>query len=305
MHKSVLLEESIEYLQLKEDSVIVDCTLGYGGHSSKVLKEIKKGFLFAFDQDEDAISFSKKRLGEIGDNYEIIYSNFEHLQKELQKRNVKEVDGILYDLGVSSPQLDQKDRGFSFHEDARLDMRMNKSQLLSAYEVVNNYSYGELVRILKEYGEEKFASGIVKKIVEYRQTKSIETTEELVEIIKTGVPEKYKREHHPARKVFQAIRIEVNRELDVFTSSVRQALELIKVGGRVCVITFHSLEDRICKEVFKEVSEIPKELRGLPVIPEQYLPKFKVIANIAPSENEIKENSRSRSARLRVIERVR
>lgn len=304
MHKSVLLEESINYLQLKEDSVIVDCTLGYGGHSSKVLKEIKKGFLFAFDQDQDAILFSKNRLSEIGNNYEIIYSNFEHLNEELQKRNINEVDGILYDLGVSSPQLDQKDRGFSFHEDARLDMRMDKKQSLSAYEVVNNYSYGELLRILKEYGEEKYASGIVKKIVDYREKKKIETTGELVEIIKTGVPEKYKRDHHPARKVFQAIRIEVNRELEVFENSVRQALHLIKIGGRVCVITFHSLEDRICKEVFKEVSELPKELRGLPVIPEEYQPKYKVIANIAPTENEIENNNRSRSARLRVIERV-
>ena len=304
MHKSVLLEESIEYLQLKEDSVIVDCTLGYGGHSSKVLKEIKKGFLFAFDQDEDAISFSKKRLSEIGTNYEIIYSNFEHLKKELEKRDIHEVDGILYDLGVSSPQLDQKERGFSFHEDARLDMRMNKSQSLSAYEVVNTYSYGDLVRILKEYGEEKFASGIVKKIVDYREIKPIETTGELVDVIKTGVPEKYKREHHPGRKTFQAVRIEVNRELEVFENSVKQALELIKVGGRVCVITFHSLEDRICKEIFRKVSEVPKELRGLPVVPEEFTPKYKLIANIAPSEDEVDENNRSRSARLRVIERV-
>ena len=305
MHKSVLLEESIEHLNLKEDSVIVDCTLGYAGHSSKVLKEIKKGFLFAFDQDEDAIKFSRNRLDEIGSNYEIIYSNFEHLKKELNQRNITEVDGILYDLGVSSPQLDQKERGFSFHEDARLDMRMDKSQGLSAYEVVNNYSYNDLVRILRDYGEEKFAPSIVKKIIDYRQNKEINTTGELVEIIKTGVPEKYKREHHPARKVFQAIRIEVNRELEVFENSIHQALELIKVGGRVCVITFHSLEDRICKEVFKKVSELPKELRGLPVVPDEYQPKYKLIANIAPTDLEIDENNRSRSARLRVIERVR
>lgn len=305
MHKSVLLDECIEHLQLKEDSVIVDCTLGYGGHSSNVLKEIKKGFLFAFDQDQDAISFSRNRLNEIGNNYEIIYSNFAHLQKELQARNIYQVDGILYDLGVSSPQLDQKERGFSFHQDARLDMRMDKSQKLSAYEVINEYSYGELVRIFKEYGEEKFAIGIAKKIVDYREQKPIETTTELVEIIKTGVPEKYKRDHHPARKVFQAIRIEVNNELEVFESSLKQALDLIKVGGRVCVITFHSLEDRICKEIFKQVSDIPKELRGLPVIPLEYQPKFKLVANIAPNEEELEENNRARSARLRVIERVR
>ena len=282
MHISVLLNESIEYLNLKEDSVIIDCTLGYGGHSSNVLKEIKKGFLFAFDQDEEAIKFSNKRL-----------------------RNVKEVDGILYDLGVSSPQLDQADRGFSFHNDAVLDMRMDKNQSLSALTVVNEYSLSDFIRIFRDYGEEKYASGIAKKIVDYRSNKEIKTTGELVEIIKTGVPEKYRREHHPARKVFQAIRIEVNHELDVFESSLKQALDLIKIGGRICVITFHSLEDRICKNIFKEVSSVPKELAGLPIIPEEYQPKYKVIANIAPTNTEIDENTRSRSARLRVIERVR
>ncbi len=305
MHISVLLSESIEYLNLKEDSVIVDCTLGYGGHSSNVLKEIKKGFLFAFDQDEEAIKFSNKRLGEIASNYEIIYSNFVNIKKELEKRNVKEVDGILYDLGVSSPQLDQADRGFSFHNDAVLDMRMDKNQSLSALTVVNEYSLSDLIRIFRDYGEEKYASSIAKKIVDYRSNKEIKTTSELVDIIKTGVPEKYRREHHPARKVFQAIRIEVNHELDVFESSLKQALDLIKIGGRICVITFHSLEDRICKNIFKEVSSVPKELTGLPIIPEEYQPKYKVIANIAPTNTEIDENIRSRSARLRVIERVR
>ena len=305
MHISVLLNESIEYLNLKEDSVIVDCTLGYGGHSSNVLKEIKKGFLFAFDQDEEAIKFSNKRLSEIASNYEIIYSNFVNIKKELEKRNVKEVDGILYDLGVSSPQLDQADRGFSFHNDAVLDMRMDKNQSLSALTVVNEYSLADLIRIFRDYGEEKYASGIAKRIVDYRSNKEIRTTGELVEIIKTGVPEKYRREHHPARKVFQAIRIEVNHELDVFESSLKQALDLIKIGGRICVITFHSLEDRICKNIFKEVSSVPKELAGLPIIPKEYQPKYKVIANIAPTNIEIDENIRSRSARLRVIERVR
>ena len=305
MHISVLLNESIEYLNLKEDSVIVDCTLGYGGLSSNVLKEIKKGFLFAFDQDEEAIKFSNKRLSEIASNYEIIYSNFVNIKKELEKRNVKEVDGILYDLGVSSPQLDQADRGFSFHNDAVLDMRMDKNQSLSALTVVNEYSLADLIRIFRDYGEEKYASGIAKRIVDYRSNKEIRTTGELVEIIKTGVPEKYRREHHPARKVFQAIRIEVNHELDVFESSLKQALDLIKIGGRICVITFHSLEDRICKNIFKEVSSVPKELAGLPIIPKEYQPKYKVIANIAPTNTEIDENIRSRSARLRVIERVR
>jgi len=305
MHKSVLLEESLKFLNIKENSVIVDCTLGYGGHSSHILKEIKKGFLFAFDQDDEAIKFSHDRLEKISDNYEIIRSNFVHLKKELELRNVSQVDGILYDLGVSSPQLDESERGFSFHNDAKLDMRMDTTASLSAYEVVNNYSYDELVRIFRDYGEEKFATSIAKKIVNVRQKKNIETTLELVDIVKSSVPEKYKREKHPARKVFQAIRIEVNNELGVFEDSLNQALDMIKVGGRICVITFHSLEDRMCKEIFKRVSSVDKELQKLPIIPEKYQPRFKVIANIEPSDKEIEENNRSRSARLRVIERVR
>ena len=305
MHYSVLLEESIKHLNLKENSVIVDCTLGYAGHSSRVLKEIKKGFLFAFDQDDEAIKYSKEKLDKIASNYEIIRSNFVNLKEELNKRNINEVDGILYDLGVSSPQLDNKERGFSFHADARLDMRMDTKQKLSAYEVVNNYSYDDLVRIFRVYGEEKFATSIAKNIITTRENKSIETTLELAEIIKNSVPEKYRREKHPARKVFQAIRIEVNNELNVFENSLKQALDLVKVGGRICVITFHSLEDRICKDIFKRVSSVDPSLKNLPIIPEEYQPKFKLVANIEPSAHELEENNRSRSARLRVIERVR
>jgi 16S rRNA (cytosine1402-N4)-methyltransferase len=304
MHISVLLDECIENLNIKEDSVIVDCTLGYGGHSSEILKRVTKGKLYSFDQDDDAIASARERLNKIGNNYEIIKSNFVHLEEEIKKRENK-VDGILYDLGVSSPQLDEKDRGFSFHGDASLDMRMDKSNPLSAYEVVNNYSYEELTNILYKYGEEKYASSIVKKIIQAREVKKIETTLELVEIIKSAVPEKYKRDKHPARKTFQAIRIEVNKELDVFESSLNQALDLINVGGRICVITFHSLEDRICKTIFKEVTEVDKNLRNMPIIPEHLQPKFKMIANIKPSDDEIEYNKRARSARLRVIERVR
>ena len=305
MHYSVLLEESIKHLNLKENSVIVDCTLGYAGHSSRVLKEIKKGFLFAFDQDDEAIKYSKEKLDKIASNYEIIRSNFVNLKEELNKRNINEVDGILYDLGVSSPQLDNKERGFSFHADAKLDMRMDTKQKLSAYEVVNNYSYDDLVRIFRVYGEEKFATSIAKNIITTRENKPIETTLELAEIIKNSVPEKYRREKHPARKVFQAIRIEVNNELNVFENSLNQALDLVKVGGRICVITFHSLEDRICKDIFKRVSSVDPSLKNLPIIPEEYQPKFKLVANIEPSAHELEENNRSRSARLRVIERVR
>ena len=304
MHKSVLLDECIHYLNLKDDSVIVDCTLGYGGHSSEILKRIHNGFLYAFDQDLDAINSSQKRLSELASNYEIIKSNFVNLRKELTKRTDL-VDGILYDLGVSSPQLDEDERGFSFHKDARLDMRMDKSSPFSAYDVVNTYSYEELTNILYKYGEEKYASSIVKNIIKKREIKPIETTLELAEIIKESVPEKYRRDKHPARKTFQAIRIEVNHELDVFETSIKDALDLIKVGGRVCVITFHSLEDRMCKQIFKEVSEVDKLLRKLPIIPEDKMPKFKVIANISPSLEELEFNNRARSARLRVIERVR
>ena len=300
-HKSVLLDECISYLNLKEDSVIVDCTLGYAGHSSEILKRINKGFLFAFDQDSEAILNSKKRLDEISNNYEIINSNFVNIKEELNKRNINKVDGILYDLGVSSPQLDEDYRGFSFHKDAKLDMRMDQNNEKDAYYIVNNYSYDELVRIFYQYGEEKYASSIARGILANRP---INTTLELVEVIKNNVPEKYKRDKHPARKVFQAIRIEVNDELNVFENSLKDALELLNVGGRICVITFHSLEDKLCKNIFKSVSTVDENLKKLPVIPSEFLPKYKVIKTVEPSKIELEENNRARSAKLRIIERV-
>lgn len=301
MHKSVLLEECIEHLLLKEDSVIVDCTLGFAGHSSEILKTIKKGKLYAFDQDPAAIAFSQERLKRIASNYEIIESNFVHFRKKLEERGIKHVNGILFDLGVSSPQLDEAERGFSFHKNAKLDMRMNPKQPLSAYQVVNTYSYQELVHIFYTYGEEKYSSRIASAIIKKRP---IETTLELVEIIKNSVPEKYRREKHPARKVFQAIRIEVNDELHVLESALRDALDMIDVGGRICVITFHSLEDRICKKIWKEVSSIDHTLQKLPIIPNELQPKFKVIGTFEPKEEERTQNNRSRSAKLRVIERI-
>jgi len=304
MHKSVLLEETIKYLSLEESAIVVDCTLGYAGHSSHILKEIKKGFLFAFDQDNEAILISDDKLKSIASNYEIIKSNFVNLKEELNKRKISKVDAVLFDLGVSSPQLDEAERGFSFHKDARLDMRMDKSKSLSAYEVVNNYSKEELTSIIYKYGEEKYASMIASAIVKARQNKNIETTLELVEIIKENVPQKYKREKHPARKTFQAIRIEVNNELEVFSKALNDALDLLSVGGRICVITFHSLEDKICKEIFKKVTKIDSSLENLPIIPDEYKPKFKVIATINPSDKELSENNRARSSKLRVIERV-
>lgn len=304
MHKSVLLQECIENLNLKEDSIIVDATLGYAGHSSEILKRIPKGHLFAFDQDEEAIKASREKLDTIASNYTIIKSNFVHLKEELEKNNIQQIDGILFDLGVSSPQLDEDYRGFSFHKDAKLDMRMDVTNDLSAYQVVNEYSKEELTNIFFQYGEEKYANSIARKIVEYRETKKIETTLELVEIIKSAVPEKYKREKHPARKVFQAIRIEVNHELEVFEKALIDSLSLLNVNGRICVITFHSLEDKICKNIFKESSEISEELKHLPVVPKEYLPNFKVIHTLKPTKQELLENPRSRSAKLRVIERI-
>lgn len=304
MHKSVLLEEAIQYLNLKEDAIVVDCTLGYGGHSSEILKRIPKGHLYAFDQDEEAITSARNRLSEISSNFTIIKSNFVHLKEKLQELGIHKVDGILFDLGVSSPQLDEDERGFSFHKNARLDMRMDQTQKKDAYQVINTYSYEQLVQIMKTYGEEKFAPRIAKNIVESRQEKEIVTTLELVEIIKNSVPEKYRREHHPARKVFQAIRIEVNDELNVFEKALKDALELIDVNGRVCVITFHSLEDIICKRIMKDVSTLPNELKNLPVVPENLKPNFQMIKTIHPSKEELEENRRARSAKLRVIERV-
>ena len=299
MHTSVLLEESIEYLNLKEDSIIIDCTLGYGGHSSKILKVIKKGYLYAFDQDEEAIKYAEKRLKEIGTNYKIINKNFINIDEVEEK-----VDGILFDLGVSSPQLDEDYRGFSFHKESRLDMRMDRRQNLDAYKVVNEYPYEKLVEIFKTYGEEKYSGSIAKAIVKERGKKPIETTTELSEIIKNNVPEKYRKKSHPARKIFQAIRIEVNDELNVFEIALKKALKKLKPGGRIAVITFHSLEDKICKRIFKEESSVNDELKKLPVIPEEYRPKYKLIANVKPSKLEIENNKRARSSRLRVIEKI-
>ena len=300
MHKSVLLNECIQNLNLKDDSVIVDCTLGYGGHSSEILKRIPKGFLYAFDQDKEAIQSASQRLNEINCNYQIINDNFVNIDKYI----IDKVDGILFDLGVSSPQLDEEKRGFSFHKDARLDMRMNRSQELDAYKVVNEYSFDDLNRIIRDYGEEKYSFSIARSIVEKRKTKKIETTFELVDIIKDAVPMKYKREHHPARKTFQAIRIEVNDELNVFRKALTKAPDLLKVNGRICVITFHSLEDKICKDIFNEVTKNIDGYKDMPIIPKELEPKFKKIKTIEPSKEELDENNRSRSAKLRVIEKI-
>lgn len=304
MHKSVLLEESINSLNIKEDGVYVDATLGYGGHSGEILKRLKKGKLFAFDQDEYAINYCKEKFIDNG-NIEIIKSNFSNMLEELNKRGITKVDGILFDLGVSSVQLDQDERGFSFHKDALLDMRMDTSKSFSAYNVVNEYSYNDLVRIFREYGEEKYSTSIANKIVKYRENKPIETTLELVDIIKSGMPMKAMRESHPARRVFQAIRIEVNNELGVLQTALEDAIKLLDIGGRISVITFHSLEDKQVKKTFKKYSEIDEKIKNLPFIPEEYKPILKIVEKgITPSKKELEENNRSRSSRLRVAEKI-
>lgn len=306
MHYSVLLKESIDGLNIKEDGLYVDCTLGYAGHSSEILKRLKTGKLFAFDSDSEAITYSNQKLKNINSNYEIIHSNFVNLKEELEKRNISKVDGILFDLGVSSPQIDDAKRGFSFMNDGPLDMRMNKDSLKSAKDVVNFYSKEELANIFFTYGEEKMSNVIAKKIVEVRSTKEIATTKELVDVISKSVGAKYFNKEHPERKIFQAIRIEVNDELKVLECALNDAIELLNEKGRIAVITFHSKEDRIVKHIFKKQSEVDDLVKGLPKIPDEYKPKIRLINKkpIIPSDNEIKENSRSKSAKLRIIERI-
>ncbi len=305
-HYSVLLNESIEGLNIKSDGIYVDCTLGYGGHSSEILKKLTTGHLYAFDQDMEAINYANERLSKINDNFTIIYSNFVNLKEKLNELNVTKVDGILFDLGLSSPQIDDVSRGFTFMNDARLDMRMDQNSSLTAETVVNQYNLDELVNIFYLYGEEKLSKPIVKKIVEVRSKKRIETTKELVDVILSAVGAKYFNKFHPERQIFQAIRIEVNGELTVLKEVLPQAIDLLNVGGRMSVITFHSLEDRIVKQLFKKESEIDDLVKGLPSIPDEYKPKIKLINRkpILPSSKELEENSRSRSAKLRIIERV-
>jgi 16S rRNA (cytosine1402-N4)-methyltransferase len=305
MHYSVLLNESIEGLNIKPDGIYVDCTLGYGGHSSEILKRIPQGYLYSFDQDEEAIKYSTERLSKIGSNFKIIYSNFSNLKEKLEEIGVTKVDGIVFDLGFSSPQVDDESRGFSFMKDAPLDMRMDLNQEFSAQNVVNEYSEEKLRLIFFKYGEEKFSGSIAKNIIKSRP---INTTMELVKVIETSVPYKYFREHHPERKIFQAIRIEVNHELDVLESVLPDAIDLLNKNGRLSVITFHSLEDRIVKQTFKKYSEVNELFSGLREsdIPEEYKPKLRLINRkpILPSEEELRDNRRSMSAKLRVVERV-
>lgn len=303
MHKSVLLDETIDNLNIRPNGIYVDCTLGYGGHSEQILKRLTTGHLYAFEQDSEAILYSEERLKAYEDKLSIIHSNFVNLKSCLLELGIESVDGIIFDLGFSSPQIDDPSRGFSFMKDAKLDMRMDKEQKLSAYEVVNNYKQEELTEIFYKYAEEKYSRVIAKNIVASRP---ISTTLELVDIIKKSVPVKYALTRHPERVIFQAIRIEVNQELSVLESVLPDAIDLLNKSGRICVITFHSLEDRIVKQAFKLNSEVNSLVKGLPIIPDEYKPKIKLINKkpILPSRDEMQINSRSKSAKLRVIERV-
>ena len=306
-HTSVLLHESVEALNIKPDGIYVDATMGGGGHSSLILESLTTGRLIGFDQDEVAIKHNQEKF-ENDDRVTIIKSNFKNLKSELDKIGITKIDGIIYDLGVSSMQIDESERGFSYMLDAQLDMRMDQSQALNAYDVVNTMSEKDLTKIFKDYGEEKFSKQIASAIVNKRTQAPITTTLELVEVIKGAIPKKffYKLTSHPAKKVFQALRIYVNQELNVFKISVDDAFELLNVDGRISVITFHSLEDRICKTTFKELSSVDPSLKDLPVIPQDLQAKGKVITNkpILPSKEELEHNSRARSAKLRVIERI-
>ncbi|MBE6114057.1 MAG: 16S rRNA (cytosine(1402)-N(4))-methyltransferase RsmH [Erysipelotrichaceae bacterium] len=305
-HISIMLKETVEGLAPRSDGVYVDGTLGRGGHSSYLLSFIKEGKLYAFDQDRQAIIESDQRLAKISDRYELIHDNFIHIPQQLRSRGIFEVDGMMFDLGVSSPQFDDGERGFSYHYDARLDMRMNQEQALDAYYVVNNYSKEDLIRIFYKYGEESFAKSIAQRIEVHRQQKPIETTLELVDIIKEGIPKKFHAGKHPARKVFQALRIEVNHELDVLEQMLEECLDMLAVGGRMSVITFHSLEDRMVKESFARRTTPPKLPKNVPLLAKDMECNYRLVNRkvIVADEEELEANPRSRSAKLRIIERI-
>lgn len=306
-HDTVMLHETVDMLEVKPDGIYVDATLGGAGHSEYLLSKLTTGHLYAFDQDDTAHENAKVRLkAALAENkVTLIKSNFRYLRSSLADLGVTKIDGILYDLGVSSPQFDDSQRGFSYKKEARLDMRMDQSQALSAYEVVNDYPYEDLVRIFYRYGEEKFTKQIARKIEQARKLQPIEMTTELADIIKSALPQKeLKKKGHPAKRIFQAIRIEVNDELGAAEESIEEAIDLLNVSGRISVITFHSLEDRLTKTIFKEYStvDVPK---GLPMIPKDMEAKLKLVNRkpVLASEEELAFNNRAHSAKLRVAEK--
>lgn len=310
IHETVLLEEAVAGLHINPEGTYVDCTLGGAGHSSLIASKLNdKGHLYAFDQDYQAIVHAEEILHEdiTTGKVTLVQDNFRNITDTLNRLGVYAVDGILYDLGISSPQVDDAERGFSYQQDAPLDMRMNQEQTLSAYTIVNEWDEKDLIRIFRRYGEEKFSRPIAKAIVKERKSQAIETTFQLVDLIKEGIPAPARRKGgHPAKRVFQAIRIAVNDELGALEDSLEQAVRLIDVGGRISVITFHSLEDRITKQLFKEYSTVETPPAGLPLLPEQIDdPPLKRVNKkaILPSEEEVAHNRRSRSAKLRIVEK--
>lgn len=307
-HTSVLLHETVDLLNVKPDGIYVDGTLGRGGHAKLLISKLTTGHLYAFDKDEQALRESEVNLSEFADKITLIHNDFRSAQEELCKRGVSGVDGFMMDLGVSSPQFDDPARGFSYRFDARLDMRMDQSQSLDAYQVVNTYPASELIRILREYGEERYAAAIANTIVKRRASRPVETTFDLVDAIREALPEKeLRKKGHPAKKTFQAIRIEVNDELGALKQGLTQALDLLNESGRCAVITFHSLEDRIVKNTFKDYSSAPFVEPKLPLRASQMeQASFRLITKkpITAAEGELNENNRSHSAKLRVIERI-
>ncbi|MFC7061304.1 16S rRNA (cytosine(1402)-N(4))-methyltransferase RsmH [Halobacillus seohaensis] len=306
-HYSVLKSETIKQLDIKPEGTYVDCTLGGGGHSEEIASRLNKGHLIAFDQDIEALKAAQERLTPYLDKVSFVHANFRQLEEKLEELGVHQIDGILYDLGVSSPQLDVAERGFSYHNDAPLDMRMDQTMEQSAWHVVNEWPYEKLVRIFFKYGEEKFSKQIARKIESARVEKDIETTGQLVELIKDAIPAPARRKGgHPAKRIFQAIRIAVNDELGAFQDTLHQAARVVSENGRIAVITFHSLEDRLCKQAFKKWSTNPPLPKNIPVIPEDKQPPFKMVKRkpIVAEEDELEDNRRSRSAKLRVVEKV-
>ena len=303
MHYSVLKEELLEGLNIQDGKIFVDATIGYAGDSKEILKQIPNGFLYGFDQDKKAVEYSTSALTKIGNNFKIFNTNFVNMDEMFEKIGIKEVDGIIFDLGFSSPQIDDEKRGFSFMHDGPLDMRMS-SEGKSAKDIINEYSENELTEIFFKYGEEKLSRVIAKNIK--KESNNISSTLELVEVIKNATGANYFYKNHPERKIFQALRIEVNEELTVLESILPKAIKRLKKGGRIAVITFHSLEDRIVKNIFKKYSDIDPLVKGLKDIPEEYKPLIKLVNKkpILPSQKELEENSRSRSAKLRIIERI-
>lgn len=308
-HIPVLLDEALEALDIKQSGTYIDLTLGRAGHASKILARLsRRGKLVGLDQDIQAIESSKITLSKIGSNFETVHENFRNFKEVLYRLNIQQVDGILMDLGVSSPQFDDSERGFSYRSNARLDMRMDERSSLTAYEVVNTYSVTDLTRIFREYGEDKYAYQIAQKIAQARTNAPIETTQQLVDVIKSAKPMKeLAKKGHPAKQIFQALRIEVNDELGALEITVKDALKLLKIGGRLVIISFQSLEDRLIKEAFRKATNVEGTRKNVFSLPTQdELPKFRLVNRkiIVPSAKELVRNPRSHSAKLRAIERT-